>query len=86
MRSGGNRTEQSRAAPHLVLWWAIGQAGLTQTEVAQRVGISRKHLNSLVKGRASLRTASGELLEKLSDALGVSIDDLVKGRQRQRIG
>ena len=47
----------------------LEQTGMTQTEVAQRLGVSLKHINQVVKGAASI---SAELALGLEKVFGVS--------------
>lgn len=47
----------------------LEQAGMTQTELAQRLGVSLKHINQVVKGAASI---SAELALGLEKVFGVS--------------
>jgi addiction module HigA family antidote len=49
----------------------LEQAGMTQTELAQRLGVSLKHVNQIVKGAASI---SAELSLGLEKVFGVSAD------------
>src|SRR6266566_420745 len=47
----------------------LEQSGMTQTELAQRLGVSLKHVNQVVKGAASI---SAELALGLEKVFGVS--------------
>jgi HTH-type transcriptional regulator/antitoxin HigA len=49
----------------------LEQAGMTQTDLAQRLGVSLKHTNQVVKGSASI---SAELALGLEKVFGVSAD------------
>lgn len=49
--------------------------GLTQQALADRTEVSRIYIQALESGR---RTPSMKLLNKLADALGVEVQDLVK--------
>jgi len=49
----------------------LEQVGMTQTELAQRLGVSLKHTNQIVKGSASV---SAELALGLEKVFGVSAD------------
>jgi len=49
------------------------QAGLTQAELADRVGVSRKTINTVENG---VFTPSTTLSLKLSRELGVTVEDL----------
>ncbi len=54
-------------------------AGLTQTELAERVGTSKNQISNYETGFRSLSGASGEVLLKLARALGVTIEQLIEG-------
>lgn len=49
------------------------EKGLTQTELAQRIGVSFVHVNRLEMGKAA---PSAEVLFALADVLGVQADSL----------
>lgn len=49
----------------------LEETGMTQTELAQRLGVSLKHINQVVKGAASI---SADLSLGLEKVLGVSAD------------
>ena len=49
-------------------------ANLTQAQLAEKAGISLKHLGELERGRANPRLSS---LENISQSLGISIVDLL---------
>jgi transcriptional regulator with XRE-family HTH domain len=53
-------------------------AGLTQEELAERVGLAAENLSRAERGRSMLKT---ETLIAVADVLGVSIDDLARGRE-----
>lgn len=59
------------------LGWKIqrlrGKQGITQEELAERVGISRVYMGYIEQGRES---PSLKLLMKLSKKLGVKVEDL----------
>ncbi|MFQ9320749.1 MAG: helix-turn-helix domain-containing protein [Enterococcus durans] len=55
--------------------------GLTQQELADKIGISRSYLGDLEKNR---RNPSSETIEKLSEMLGVSIFYLMRGIKTQQ--
>jgi putative transcriptional regulator len=52
---------------------ARGEAGLTQAELAERVGVSRKTINTVENG---VFTPSTLLALKLAAELGVAVEDL----------
>lgn len=49
------------------------ERNLSQTELAERIGVSLVHLNRIENGHAS---PSAELLYAVADALGVTTDSL----------
>ncbi|TAG79777.1 MAG: XRE family transcriptional regulator [Burkholderiales bacterium] len=51
---------------------AIDKLGITQTEAAARAGISRPHLNDLVKGRT--RRFTLDALVNIASKLGYSVE------------
>ncbi len=53
-------------------------AGLTQEQLAGQIGIASENLSRAERGRTILRTRK---LVAVVDALGVSLDDLVQGRE-----
>ncbi len=57
------------SAPGETLADLLEQTGMTQTELSQRLGVSLKHVNQVVKGTASI---SAELALGLEKVLGVS--------------
>lgn len=52
-------------------------SGLTQTELAQRAGINRSHLNRVLSGRSDL---SAEKLIDLLDVLGIDLGAVIEQR------
>ena len=50
-----------------------GELGLTQSELAEQVGVTRKTVNTVENG---VFTPSATLAIKLSQALGVSVEQL----------
>lgn len=78
------RIPESGNIPNDVVWLSIDKGytlarawreylGLTQKEVASRMGISQAALSQMESGEKKLRKAS---LEKLAGALGVTIEQL----------
>jgi len=78
------RIPESGNIPNDVVWFSIDKGytlarawreylGLTQKEVASRMGISQAALSQMESGDKKLRKAS---LEKLAGALGVTIEQL----------
>ena len=78
------RILESGNIPNDVVWSSIDKGctlsrawreylGLTQVEVAARMGISQAALSQMESGEKKLRKAS---LEKLSQALGVTVEQL----------
>jgi len=61
-RRGGNRLKDRR-----------GELGLTQAELAERVGVTRKTVNTVENG---VFTPSALLAIKLAGALGVTVEQL----------
>ncbi len=53
-------------------------AGLTQAQLAEQVNIATENLSRAERGRTVLRTRK---LVAMADALGVSLDDLARGRE-----
>ncbi|WP_366083667.1 helix-turn-helix transcriptional regulator [Thermus sp.] len=49
--------------------------GLTEADLAARVGVSRSFLNAIERGVVRLRV---DLMVRIADALGVSPEDLLK--------
>jgi predicted transcriptional regulator len=79
-----SRIPQSGNIPNDVVWLSIDKEytlarawreylGLTQKEVASRMGISQAALSQMESGEKKLRKAS---LEKLAGALGVTVEQL----------
>ncbi|MBO6719834.1 MAG: DUF2083 domain-containing protein [Rhizobiaceae bacterium] len=58
------------------------QAGLTQAELARRVGISAPYLN-LIEGNR--RSVAGALLNAIAEALGIDAGDLDGGAERRMV-
>lgn len=54
--------------------FARKRAGLTQEELAERAGIDRTYLSEIERGQAN---PTYQVLVRLSEALGVSICDLL---------
>jgi len=52
------------------------QSGLTQEQLAEKLGISQKHLSIIETGT---QFASASLIGKISEVLGVSVADLFGG-------
>jgi transcriptional regulator with XRE-family HTH domain len=52
--------------------------GLTQEELAERVGLAAENLSRAERGKALLKVNK---LVAVADVLGVSIDDLARGRE-----
>ena len=50
-------------------------AGLTQTEVAERAGISQAYLSQI---ESDLRSMDVKAADKLAQALGVTLNDLMR--------
>jgi transcriptional regulator with XRE-family HTH domain len=50
-------------------------AGLTQTEVAERAGISQAYLSQI---ESDLRSMDVKAADKLASALGVTLNDLMR--------
>ena len=78
------RIPESGNIPNDVVWLSIDKGytlarawreylGLTQKEVASRMGISQAALSQMESGEKKLRKAS---LEKLAGALGVTVEQL----------
>lgn len=78
------RIPESGNIPNDVVWFSIDKGytlarawreylGLTQVEVAARMGISQAALSQMESGEKKLRKAS---LEKLAQALGVTVEQL----------
>ncbi len=78
------KSPKSDNIPNDVVWLSIDKGytlarawrehlGLTQKEVAARMGISQAALSQMESGEKKLRKAS---LEKLAEALGVNIEQL----------
>lgn len=53
------------------------QKGLSQSQLAKASGISVRTIQAYEQGARKLSGASYDNLKKLSDALGVTIDELV---------
>ena len=54
------------------------QKGLSQSQLAKASGISVRTIQAYEQGARKLRGASYDNLKKLSDALGVTSEELVK--------
>lgn len=54
------------------------QKGLSQSQLAKASGISVRTIQAYEQGARKLSGASYDNLKKLSDALGVTIEELVK--------
>jgi len=78
------RIPESGNIPNDVVWLSIDKGytlarawrdylGLTQTEIASRMGISQAALSQMESGEKKLRKAS---FEKLAKALGVTVEQL----------
>jgi transcriptional regulator with XRE-family HTH domain len=57
------------------------KAGLTQAEVAAKIGLSRQRWNNVVKGRSA--NISVKTLDRLAEALGTESTELLLPRKRQ---
>lgn len=55
------------------------QAGLSQTKLANRVGVSNGYICDLERGRRGVPT--GPILQRIAQALGVSVDTLLGGKE-----
>ena len=64
------------AAPTALAFWRA-KRGLTQAELASKVGITSAHVAAIAKGR---RGMSVDICAKLARALGVRMEDLVDDR------
>lgn len=53
--------------------------GLSQEDLADRAGLHRTYVSLIERGR---RTASIAVVEKLADALGTSMTELMRGTER----
>jgi len=60
----------------------IKERGLTQQELADKVGISRVHLNNILTGKKGKRIPQ-ETLQKIAQALGVSVSELLEERSEE---
>ena len=54
---------------------------MTQKELAELSGVSPEHISGLITGRRS--NPSVELTKKLADALGMTVDELIKDRKSE---
>lgn len=54
----------------------LEKAGMTQRKFASECGISREHMNYVINGD---RLPSIPLLRRMSDILGVTADELIRG-------
>lgn len=54
------------------------EAGMTQTALAEKIGVSQQAVSFWETGERYPRTAD---LPRIADALGVSIDELVRGKE-----
>ncbi len=50
-------------------------SGLTQVELAKRIGVNQGHLNHWIKGRRAPTVAN---LKRISDKTGISLEKLAK--------
>ncbi len=57
------------------LYIALFDTKMTQTELAKRVGVNREMITRYIAGD---KTPSTDTLIKISDALGVTVDSLIK--------
>lgn len=53
-------------------------AGMSQSQLAAAAGISVRAIQNFEQGRRSVRTASAETVWKLAQALGVTMEELMK--------
>ena len=72
-----DETAQFRTEVALRLKKAREDAGLTQSELAQRIGITQQQISYAESGEKLLGTAK---IVKLADALGVTTDYLLTGK------
>ena len=61
----------------------VNESSLTQTAIAEKVGINRQYLYQLLSGR---NNPSTEVLIKLSDLFGVNLHWLIKGEGVKYVG
>lgn len=59
---------------------ARNRLGMTQSQLAERIGVERTVLTHWENGDTSPRV---EHLPRIADALGVSIDELVRGKETE---
>ncbi len=64
--------------------YLISQKNITKYKVAVETGIPHATLSDICSGKTNLLKCSAETLYKLSKILGVSMEDLITGEQRQR--
>lgn len=57
------------------------EAGINQTELAEKIGLSRVGLSKAINGNPTIGT-----LEKIADALGVPVTDLFEKSSDEVIG
>lgn len=53
-------------------------AGLSQSQLAEKSGISVRVLQNYEQGSRDINKASGETLKKLADALGCQIENIME--------
>lgn len=86
--SSGERSVQVRIAPALAvrlqIRWAREDAGISQGQLAKRVGVTRQAINQLESPDANLRLST---LEKVADALGLALNiELVRPEPMRAAG
>lgn len=59
------------------------EQGLTQAQVAERLGVSQQTVNSFEKGRRRIPVSA---LPELAKLLDVSIEEFIEGRQGNHVG
>ena len=60
----------------------IGESGLTQTEAAERIGLSQPDVSRLLRGQ--FRDASVERLIRMLTKLGCDVDIVIRGRGKAK--
>jgi plasmid maintenance system antidote protein VapI len=58
-----------------ILGYVMAKKGISCTQLAARLGVTRQTINNIVNGR---RDVTVSRLHNLADALGVSVKDLFK--------
>ncbi|WP_299945877.1 HigA family addiction module antitoxin [uncultured Microbulbifer sp.] len=62
--------------------WEFKELGLTQQEIADRLGISRKHLSELLNDKVPL---SHELAVRIEEVFNISADVLMRVESKHRL-